>query len=317
MPEVSSRLIRLSKKLSYASSLRQMSIVGDHPWEEPQSEQLWLRAPEKLSLYGTPYLKLASEAELRQLSRLELGSWWHGFIVFERLVTEYYMRLINKGVFAQFPEVVDYMHHFCREELNHCLVFEKAMRHFGVPMFEVPDAMTDFYVDNGESGKYPLVSVYLTLVIEWIADLYQRMDVDGKGISPLATAVVREHTREEARHIAWAQEMIRSLAHEVPEFLESARQYTPVFVRQFVDAGVCNVECFQRVEFKHPAFQDTETLIREVIDNPHRRQLNRGLLSPVMRFFVEAGIYDDAYADLWESANFGDDIRAARQALAS
>jgi len=70
--------------------------------------------------------------------------------------------------------------------------------------------------------------------------------------------------------------MIRSSAHEVPEFLESARQYTPVFVRQFVDAGVCNVEAFNLVEFKNPAFQDTETLIREVIDNPHRRQLNRG-----------------------------------------
>ncbi len=316
MSEVASRLVRLSKKLSHASSKRQMSIVGDHPWHEPRGEALWLRAPEKLSLYGTPYLQLASEGELRRLSRLELGSWWHGFIVFERLVTEYYMRLINQGVFAELPEVVEYMHHFCREELNHCLVFEKAMRHFDVPMFEVPDAMTDFYVDNAESGKYPLVSVYLTLVIEWIADLYQRMDVDGRGVSELATAVVKEHTREEARHIAWAQEMIRSLAHEVPEFLESARQYTPVFVRQFVDAGVANVECFQRVEFKHPAFQDVETLVQTVIDNPHRRELNRGLLSPVMRFFVEAGIYDDAYSDLWQAANFSEDIRIAKQALA-
>ncbi|MEO8180472.1 MAG: diiron oxygenase [Deltaproteobacteria bacterium] len=315
MSEPSSRLISLSKKLSHASCERQMSILGDHPWDEPKSDQLWLRAPEKLSLHGTPYFQLATEGELRRLSTLELASWWHGFIVFERLVTEYYMRLINQGVFAEFPEVVDYMHHFCREELNHCLVFDKAMQHFGVPTFEVPDAMTDFYVDNADSGKYPLVSVYLTLLIEWIADLYQRMDTDGKGVSRLASTIVKEHTREEARHIAWAQEMIRTLARDVPEFLESARQFTPVFVRQFVDAGVANVECYQRVEFKAPAFRDVETLVAQVIDNPHRRQLNRSLLRPVMRFFVEVGIYDDAYSELWQSANFAEDIRVAKQAL--
>lgn len=305
------KLTALSQQLTAASESRQMSVVSSHPWHEVPGPTTWLRARNKLSIYGTPYYRLATESELQRLSVLELGTWWNGFIVFERLVTEYYMRLINKNQFASLPAVGRYMHHFCREELTHALVFEKAMSHFGVEPFAVPEGMTDFYIDSSASGEYPLMNVYLTLVIEWIADLYQRTDVDAQHVSPLAQAVVREHTREEARHIAWAQQMIMSLTSEVPGFLENARQFTPPFCRQFLNGGVTNVDCYERVGFADPAFRDVESLLECVLDSEHRRSVHQALMRPLHRFFVQAGIYDKKYHDLWEDAGFGPDVRQA------
>jgi hypothetical protein len=127
---------------------------------------------------------------------------------------------------------------------------------------------------------------------------------------------VREHTREEARHIAWAQEMIKGLGDRVPETMDNIRQFTPVFVRQFVDAGVTNVQCFERMQFKDPAFHNMEELLEAVLTNEHRVRLNRELLRPVMDFFVEAGIYQPAYESLWHDAGFSDDIRASLSRVA-
>jgi para-aminobenzoate N-oxygenase AurF len=306
-----SRLATLSAQLTAASEARQMSITSSHPWDEPVTSDTWLRARDKLSIYGTPYFDLATPQEIQRLSVLELGTWWNGFIVFERLVTEYYMRLINQGTFRELPEVERYMHHFCREEINHVLVFEKGLRRFGVDWFPVPESMTDFYVDNSASGKYPLMNVYLTLVIEWIADLYQRTDVDGDEVCQFAKTVVREHTREEARHIAWAQQMIVSLAGEVPGFLDQAQQFTPMFVRQFLDSGITNVDCFERVEFKDPAFRDVESLLVTLIDSPHRKRIHQKMMKPVFKFFCSSGIYQRDYHDLWVDAGFAEDLADA------
>lgn len=300
------------RKLASASERRQMSMISDHAWNSPKLERCWLRRKENLSIYGTEYFDLATEDELYKLSRLELATWWQGFMIFERLVTEYYMGLVNQSVFASRPEIEEYLHHFCREEVNHAMVFAKAMDWYNVPLFEVPEFLTDFYNDTSYSGKYPLMTIYLTLVMEWIADRYQKNDVASDDIDPLAKSVVREHAREEARHIDWAKYMVLNLATEVPEFEAEVKQFTAPFCRQFLQQGVTNIEAYERVDFKHPRLREHEEVLAAVIDSENTQRIHREIMEPLLDYFVKAGIYDVEFHESWVSAGFEKEIEASK-----
>jgi hypothetical protein len=299
-------LANVTKRLIAASEKRSMSTSKDHPWDDAVTLNPVLRKRERVSIYGTPYWDLASENERERLSKEEVVTWWSGFIHFEGLVSEYYMRVINNGGFRNLPYVEEYMKHFVKEEIVHTIVFDKAIRYFGSELYQAPEFMRTFYDDNAGTGEYPLMAVYLTMVIEWLADLYQRLDVDADYVHPLAKAVVREHWKEETRHIKWGQSMIMSLANADPEFQLHAREMTPVYLRQLIDQGVTNTECFERIGIKHEAFQDHEKLLEAVLYSPHRKRLNDDLAIPLIRYFVAAGLYDDKYRDLWESQGFGE-----------
>ncbi len=311
-------LVSIAERFNRQSEQETMHPVTSHPWTEPNTEDTWLRAKTKVSLYNTPYWELAKEEEIRQLGIYEMATWWQAFLVFEHFVTEYYMKLISDGTFAGFPTVVEYMHHFCREEINHSMCFEKAMAHFNVDPFIRTESMNfdDTYVKN-PPGKYPLINVFLTFMVEWVADQYQRNDItnpDGtwaEEVHPISVAIVKEHSREEARHIAWGKEMIKSLADEVPGFMGELQAFTPNFLRGFVDSGVTNIEGFQRIQFHHPAFKDEEKLIETVINSEYRKGLHLEMLKPVFKFFLKSGIYDRKHHDLWVNAGWAASLDAA------
>lgn len=299
------RLFSLTRRLIEASEKGGMTTLAHHPWDIPVGDMPMLRKRERISIYGTPYWDLATEKEKQLLAREELVTWWSGFIGLEQLVIEYYMRVINKGTFAKLPHIEDYMKHFIKEELVHTMVFKKAVAYFGSEVYPMPEFMRSFYDDNAGSGEYPLMSVYMTLLLEWMADLYQQLDVDADYVHPLAKAVVKEHWKEEMRHIKWGQNMVLGLAHTDPEFQTAVREFTPIYMRQLVDQGVTNIDCFNRVGMSHPAFQDHEALLDAVLYSEHRKQLNVELCLPMMRYFVTTGIYHPDYHDLWIDQGFG------------
>lgn len=284
-----------------------MTTLAHHPWDMEVGTP-WIRKKERISIYGTPYWDLATEDEKRRLALEETVTWWSGFIGLEQLVVEYYMRVVNHGTFARLPHIEEYMKHFIKEELIHTLVFQKAITYFGSEVYAMPEFMRSFYDDNAGTGEYPLMAVYMTMLIEWVADLYQQLDVDADYIHPLATAVVREHWKEEVRHIKWGQNMIIGLADTDPEFQQGIREFTPIYMRQLVDQGVTNIDCFNRVGMSHPAFQDHEKLLETVLYSEHRKRLNVELCVPMVRYFVAAGIYDEAYHDLWLEQGFGEEL---------
>ena len=307
------KLTDVTERFNQLSEAQTMSIINSHPWDIPCDENTWLRGREKISLHGTEYFDLATEEEKRQLSIQEMGTWWTGFLVFENMVTEYYMKLVNDGCFAGFPTVVEYMHHFCREEINHAMVFQKAMAHFNIEPFPRLENfnLTDTYAP-WEQGELPIFNVYLTLIVEWVADLYQRIDL-GPETHPLAHAVVREHQKEEARHIAWGQQMVVSLMKDQESCAPDIQQITPGFMRSFLDTAVTNFECYDRVGFSHPAFQDHEKLCWAVIRNDSRKQIHQQLMKPVFDYWLDSGIYNPDMHELWENADFAEDVDAAKE----
>lgn len=305
------RLNSVTERLISSSEKRSMSTLNDHPWEIPVGEAPILRKTERLSIYATEYWDRTTDEERLRLSQEEMASWWSAFIHLESLVVEYYMKELNGGAFDDLPIVRDYMKHFVKEEIVHTLVFGKALDYFGIEVYPMPDFLHSFYDDNAGTGKYPLMAVYLTMIIEWIADEYQRLDADAEYVHPMAKAVVQAHWREEMRHIKWGQQMIKSLVDTDDEFKEHARQLTPVYVRQLIDQGVTNVDCFDRIEFADPVFKDREALLDTVINSEHRRQLNEEMMKPLIHYFVTSGIYDQKYREIWEMNGFGHLIPAA------
>lgn len=309
--ELSPKFKKVLDRLNQVSEKKQMNLTTSHPWDEVYSDEVWLKKPENLSIYGTPYYELATEEELKRLARFETGAWWNTFIIFENLVTEYYMKIINHESLRQFPAVVEYMHHFCKEEIVHALVFRKGMEHFKIDPYPVPENLKDFYKDNASLADFPLKAVFLTIIIEWFAENNAILDLNNDQVSPLARAIAVEHHKEEARHIEWGRSMVREFCQQVPGFLDDAKEYTPLFMRNLLDMSTANPETYDRVNFSHPAFQDREKLYETVLFCDNRKRINQAIMRPLIKFFVEVGIYDENYHELWQAARFEEDIKLA------
>lgn len=301
------RLIEVTKRLTSASEKQSMSTLRDHPWDLEITEPVHLRNEERISIYGTPYWDLATEDERRRLGFEELISWWSAFVHLESLVVEGYQAELNNGAFSSMPEVREYMRHFIKEELVHTIVFDKGIRYFGGEIYEAPEFLGSLFRDLG-NGKDPLLSVFIVMMIEWVADEYQRLDTSADYIHPMAKTIVRTHWKEEMRHIKWGQNMIKNLIHTDDEFRINAQQLTPIFLRQQIDQGVTNVDCFDRVNIAHPAFEDKEALLDAVLYSDHRKKLNSQITAPLLNYYINSGIYTAEYHDLWVAQGFSDDL---------
>lgn len=310
---LSTKFTLLLEKLNKASEKKQMSLLLDHPWDEPV-ESAWLKKRENIAIYGTPYYDLATEEERRLLSVYETGSWWYTFIVFENLVSEYYMKIVNHGSLKKFPEVVKYIHHFCKEEIVHAMVFKKAMAHFQIAPFPSPLNLREIYSHNAAMSEFPLKAIYLTILIEWLAENNAMEDCNSKEISPLSRAVAVEHHKEEARHIEWGKNMIREFIDMVPEFLKEAQESTAPMLRSMLDMSVCSIVVYSRVSFQNPAFRDYKKLIPAVLESDNRQKINSRIMAPLMRYFLELGICDpndDENMKVWRDNRFKKDVEDA------
>lgn len=292
------------KRLSKLSEKKQMNLTDSHPWDEPYDEKAWLKKRENLSIYGTKYYDYATEEERIRLAKCETGGWWGSFIAFENLVTEYYMKLINHQALAQFPKVVEYMLHFCKEEIVHSMVFRKAMEHFKIEPFEISPFLKDFYQDNASQAEFPLKSIYLTIIIEWFAENNAMLDLQNDFVSPLAAAVAFEHNKEETRHIAWGKRMVTELCDQVPGFMEEAREFTPGFLRGLVDTIFGNIDMLERVGFKHPAFQNLDEYFETVLFSDNKKRIDKEIMEPIFEFLIEIEVYHPDYRSNWEESRF-------------
>lgn len=292
------------KRLNKISEKKQMNLIDSHPWEEPYDENAWLKRRENLSIYGTKYYDFATEEELVRLAKYETGGWWAAFITFENLVTEYYMKLINHQVLAQFPSIIEYMHHFCKEEIVHSMVFRKAMEHFKIAPLNVSEFLKDFYQDNASMEEFPLKAIYLTIIIEWLAENNAIIDLHNDFVSPLAAAVAIEHNKEETRHMAWGKRMVAEFCNQVPGFMDEAREFTPGFLRGILDTIFGNLDILELVNFSHPVFQNVDDYFETVIFSENKKRIDKEIVTPIFEFFIEIGIYHSDYRDFWEESRF-------------
>jgi hypothetical protein len=303
--ELSHSFMDKLNKLNHASEKHQMNLVDTHPWDEAYDENVLMKKVENISIYGTEFWYLATDEEKISLAKQETGVLWNTFIVFENLVTEYYLKIINHESLIEFPGIVEYMHHFCKEELVHAMVFRKAMNHFKITPFPVAQNLKDFYMDNASLVDFPLKAIYMTIMIEWFAENTAINDMKSNDISPLARAVAIEHHKEEARHIEWGKQMVKEFAIQIPNFLEEARDFTPFWLRTLLDMSTCNPESYERVGFKHPAFENVEGVIEAAIFSERRAEINDEIMKPILKFCSEVGLYDDDVKELWISNRFG------------
>ncbi|RMZ59980.1 hypothetical protein D1632_10305 [Chryseobacterium nematophagum] len=311
--KLSSKFSTLLEKLNKASEKKQMSLLLDHPWDE-SIEGVWLKKRENIAIYETPYYDLATEEERRLLSVYETGAWWYTFIVFENLVSEYYMKIVNHGTLKRFPEVVSYMHHFCKEEIVHAMVFRKAMTHFKITPFPIPLNLREIYSHNAAMSEFPLKAIYLTILIEWLAENNAMEDCNDKGISMLSRAIAVEHHKEEARHIEWGKNMIREFIDVVPTFIKEAQEITAPMIRSMLDMAVSSVVVYSRVGFENKAFRNYDDLIPTVLNSDNRKKINSRIVAPMMRYFVELGICDPSNVEnmkIWQEYGFEDDVKDA------
>ncbi|MFD6221266.1 AurF N-oxygenase family protein [Nocardia asteroides] len=301
---------RLLHELADASVHRHFDPYRDVAWDDPEvrvvpDDPRWI-LPDFDPLGGHPwYRALPRERQIavgmyRQANTARVG------LQFEQLLIAGFMvylgRLPNGS--AEFR----YATHEVIEECNHTLMFQEAVNRSGVdapgfgPLFRAVSPLVALFPRI--SGSFFFMCVLAgEEPIDHIQKQYLRSD---DGYHPMVRGVMRIHVAEEARHISFAHEFLRT---HVPRASAPARfalsLVFPVALRVACDLIVVPPREFWR-EFEVP-----DAVRREVFwRSPRARATLRGYFGDVRMLADEIGLMNPVARLLWRG--LGIDGRPSR-----
>ncbi|MGM0476698.1 MAG: diiron oxygenase [Pseudomonadota bacterium] len=205
----------LSDRLSM-SSAPYTDPLDRIPWPELSTENFWL--PESaVSLHGLDIYHRLPEAQRRHLSQLEYLNAVEAGIWLEAI---FMARIADSVQTADDDGALRYHLHELREEAGHSLMFMEFYRRTG--MRRVPTAFPGLRLANLVGRRAPFESTAFWLAVfigEQVPDRLNRVvHHRRREVDPVAHAIARIHTRDEARHIAHAREQLQKRLGTMPRW---------------------------------------------------------------------------------------------------
>ena len=193
--DIAKRLLRGSAKASF-------DPLVEIDWDAPLEDR-WGMRPERVSLYGTHLWDRLSDAERKELSRLEVASVATIGIWFETIL----MQMLVRHAYHNDPTTnhVQYAYTEIADECRHTVMFAKAVGKLGSRAYRLDPAAHLLGRVFKALAHGPLIFAG-ALFVEEILDQLQREMIDDESIEPVVRATSRIHVIEEARHIRYARE---------------------------------------------------------------------------------------------------------------
>ncbi|MFC9786672.1 diiron oxygenase [Rhodococcus sp. NPDC127528] len=285
---VAARLLAGSIKRSY-------NPVVDLDWDAPLVEGRYFLPPTVLSLYGTPMWESMSEAQRIELSRqeaaniLSVGTW------FENILLQALLRdlLHRDPTSLQTRYTLTEMGDECR----HMTMFGRAITAMGTKPFQLRphQAMVANLLSKTFRGTMLWVAA---LIGEEIFDATQRRVQNDPQLQPMMSRVMRIHVTEEARHIRFAREGVRSrVARTHP--IEKAWVGTVQGV-----GGLLLQRLFTNPAIYERAGLDVREARRQALANPHFRENQRRGFDGLAAFLQENGLMRAPSRAMWRRSGF-------------
>lgn len=278
------RLHDLIGQLNRSSALYEdpSSLIA---WEQLTFEDYWL-PPEALSLSGLPEFERLSEDRKRALSRheflnfIEAGIWLEG-VFMERMARG----LRNRR--ARLAEL-RYRVHEIREESGHSLMFLDLIERSGLDVSGrrwAPRTLELFtHLVPLESMEFWLATVLAEEVPDQMNRYVRR---HSEGLNATIVQMCGLHIKEEARHIAYAREVVRAKAGNASRARRfAASALLRYLLRQFLDAFY----------YPHPDVYERAGLspgrdwYRLSRSNTARRRFLANLITPSLRQLEPMGL---------------------------
>lgn len=286
--EFSERLLNGSVKKSYEP-------VVDIDWDAPVDPEKFYLPPQMITLYGTPEWGAMSVEQQRELSRQQLVNMLSAGIWFENILNQALLRAIMHA--NPTARSTQYMLTELGDETRHMVMFGKVIdRVGGIPMR--PRLYQRIIINSLPFVFRGPVLWIAALVGEEIFDALQRQILDDPELQPIVRRLMRIHVTEEARHIQFARDGLRTEAPAMP-------WYRKVVVGNLHGLG----GPFYRMLFTLPAYYDRAGLdgrqmSRIARANPHFRRKCQESFAPLGAFLDEVGLMGRLSRRMWRRAGF-------------
>lgn len=194
--DIAKRLMRGSAKASYDPLI-------EIDWDAPVDPEMWGIRPERVSLYGTHLWDQLTEAQRKELSRLEVASIATIGIWFETIL----MQMLVRHAYHNDPSTqhVQYAYTEIADECRHTVMFAKMVDKLGWHTHRIDPVAFQLGRLFKTIAHGPLIFAG-ALFVEEVLDQFQREAMPDEQILPLVRSVARIHVIEEARHMRYARE---------------------------------------------------------------------------------------------------------------
>ncbi|MBE3002180.1 diiron oxygenase [Nocardiopsis sp. HNM0947] len=194
--DIAKRLLRGSAKASYDPLI-------EIDWDAPVDPDMWGIRPERISLYGTHLWDQLTEAQQKELSRLEVASIATIGIWFETIL----MQMLVRHAYHNDPTTqhVQYAYTEIADECRHTVMFAKMVEKLGWHTHRLDPVAFHLGRLFKTIAHGPLIFAG-ALFVEEVLDQIQREAIPDEQILPLVRSVARIHVVEEARHMRYARE---------------------------------------------------------------------------------------------------------------
>ncbi|MGH9057079.1 MAG: AurF N-oxygenase family protein [Acidimicrobiales bacterium] len=296
-------------RLSRQSVDKHFSAYEDVPWDDPdyaidpddQRWQLWSSdALGHTSWYRSQEPQLRSRIALHRIAAcMRVG--WEFENVLQRGLLAYAMRLPNGA-----PEF-RYIHHEIVEESQHTMMFQEFVNRTGLPV----RGMRDVDRVGGERLVLPMGRVDPPLFFLFVlggedpVDHLQRQQLKSGVPHPVLERIMRIHVTEEARHISFARNYLKT---EVPK-LPAPRRHALSVAAPVLFGVMTRMMCDPP-----PQLSREYGIPRSVMREAKRSRVHRGVLaqcgSKPRKMCQELGLVTRETARLWD--RFGLTLESAR-----
>ena len=276
------RVARLS-----AASLPYRDPAAEIPWHDLDPERPWL--PERLiSLFGLPeYAALGAQERVR-LGQIEFAATVQLGLRLENILLGRFsddsMRELDRDLLNYRYEL-----HELREEIGHSLMFLELIERGAVPM------LASIGRRARRAGRIarlmPVASpLYLAgvLIAESVPTEFHRPVRDDENVPAAIRAVVRLHTRDEMRHIAFAQlRLVQTLKRSSRPARTVYAKLLRLMLRDFIDV------CFYPAPevYRAAGLAGADRLARAARASAARAALASECVAPVTRFLRQQGVF--------------------------
>jgi hypothetical protein len=271
-----------------------VDILKDIDWQMGVDRSRFPKRPETCWLFGTAHWSKLSSAQQLDVAWNEMGRDVSMFIWLEQLIPPLFVGYVNRHESTLHPSVRDYLMIFCKEEILHTLMFRKYLSLAGLPLFAPIPRLFELF-ESRLPRLPPLHGIALTHIGETLAELGAMYNTDFTEVDPLTRKVIREHHREEARHIAFGRLLIESQLENKPDEIAELRPLVELFLTPLIEQYNYDIELDQWVTEGTPLPLADSPQIALVRNSQNNRRLTQERFGSLFRWLQRWGLVSETY----------------------
>ena len=286
-------LAQLARKLTDASLAHPINpyaqVIEKFPAQLDMKQ--WFMPPELMSLYGTPTYEMLSEEDRMRLSFLELVNLFSFTLFGERVQVEGLTRRLYR---AEMNEVTPYLHFFLSEENNHMTYFGSFCQKYAGKLYP-PTALALAATDREYApGEEDFLFFIKLLIFEEIGDPFNLAIAMDASMPPFLRDLNMAHHKDEARHLAFGRELVKSLwKMHAPGWGTTRTEGIRTYLNDYFVSSWW--EFYNLAVYKDAGLTGNLFEMREAaFEDPGRRAQRQKMSAGISKFLINTGILQTA-----------------------